>query len=165
MLFCRSHCKCPQRSHILQSKVAPANSLDVQSAEGAVDLNRHKKKALHVNSKVTLTVNGNFCSSISRNEHERSFMSTRRDGLHSFTYIHYDGAEARMPRTPRHRHAKQLHERPNYQVHTCCRYIGEVILAKLEDHTGKPCANVEATSDTLRCSCSSKPCMSVGAIF
>ena len=35
-----------------------------------------QKKALHVNSKVTLTVNGNFCSSISRNEHERSFMST-----------------------------------------------------------------------------------------
>ena len=32
---------------------------------------------------MTLTVNGNFCSSISRNEHERSFMSTRRDGLHS----------------------------------------------------------------------------------
>ena len=32
--------------------------------------------------------------------------------------------------------------------------------------TGKPCANVEATSDTLRCSCSSKPCTtSVGAIF
>ena len=65
---------------------------------------------------------------------ERSFMSTRRDGLHSLTYIHYDGAEARMPRTPRHRHAKQLHERPNYQVHTCCQYIGEVILAQLEDH-------------------------------
>ena len=113
-----------------------------------------QKKALHVNSKVTLTVNGNFCSSISRNEHGRSFMSTRRDGLHSLTYIHYDGAEAHMPRTPRHRHAKQLHERPNYQVHTCCQYIGEVILAQLEDHTGKPCANVEATSDTLRCSCS-----------
>ena len=64
-------------------------------------------------------------------------MSTRRDGLHSLTYIHYDGAEARMPRTPRHRHAKQLHERPNYQVHTCCQYTGEVILAQLEDHTGK----------------------------
>ena len=77
-------------------------------------------------------------------------MSTRRDGLHSLTCIHYDGAEAHMPRTPRHRHAKQLHERPNYQVHTCCQYIGEVILAQLEDHTGKPCANVEATSDTLR---------------
>ena len=125
-----------------------------------------QKKALHVNSKVTLTVNGNFCSSISRNEHGRSFMSTRRDGLHSLTYIHYDGAEAHMPRTPRHRHAKQLHERPNYQVHTCCQYIGEVILAQLEDHTGKPCANVEATSDTRRCSCSSKPCTtSMGATF
>ena len=63
-------------------------------------------------------------------------MSTRRDGLHSLTYIHYDGAEAqaRMPRPTRHRHAKQLHERPNYQVHTCCQYIGEVILAQLEDH-------------------------------
>ena len=61
-------------------------------------------------------------------------MSTRPDGLHSLTYIHYDGAEARMPRTPRHRHAKQLHERPNYQVHTCCQYTGEVILAQLEDH-------------------------------
>ena len=93
-----------------------------------------QKKAFHVNSKVTLTVNGNFCSSISRNEHERSFVSTRRDGLHSLTYIHYDGAEARMPRTPRHRHAKQLHERPNYQVHTCCQYTGEVILAQLEDN-------------------------------
>ena len=93
-----------------------------------------QKKALHVNSKVTLTVNGNFCSSISRNELERSFMSTPRDGLHSLTYIHYDGAEARMPQTPRHRHAKQLHERLNYQVHTCCQYIGEVILAQLEDH-------------------------------
>ena len=68
------------------------------------------KKVIHVNSKVTLTVNGNFCSSISRNEHERSFLSTRRDGLHSLTYIHYDGAEARVRRlgTPRHRHAKQL---------------------------------------------------------
>ena len=44
------------------------------------------KKALHVNSKVTLTVNGNFCSSFSRNEHERSFLSTRRDGVHSLTY-------------------------------------------------------------------------------
>ena len=61
-------------------------------------------------------------------------MSTRRDGLHSLTYIHYDGAEARMPRTPRHRHAKQLHKRPNYQVHTCCQYTGEEILAQLEDH-------------------------------
>ena len=148
VLFCRSHFICPQKSQFLQSKVAPGNSPDVQSAEGAVDLNRHKK-GLHVNSKVTLTVNGNFCSSISRNEHERSFMSTRRDGLHSLTYIHYDGAEARMPRTPRHRHAKQLHERPNYQVHTCCQHIGEVILAQPLDHTGKPSANVEATSDTL----------------
>ena len=92
------------------------------------------EKALHVNSKVTLTVSGNFCSSISRNEQERSFLSTRRDGLHSLTYIHYHGAEARMPQTPRHHHAKHLHERPTYQVHTCCPYMGEVILAQLEDN-------------------------------
>ena len=92
------------------------------------------KKALHVDSKVTFTVNGNFCWSISRNEHERSFMPARRDGLHSLTYIHYNGAEARMPRTPHHRHAKQLHELPNYQVHTCCQCIGEVILTQLEDY-------------------------------
>ena len=58
-------------------------------------------------------------------------LSTRRNGLHSLTYTHYDGAEARMRRTPRHRHAKQLHERPNYQVHTCWQCIREVILAQL----------------------------------
>ena len=78
------------------------------------------------------TVNGNFCSSISRNEHERSFLSSRRDGLHSLSYIHYDGTEARMPRTQRHRHAKQWPDRPNYQIHTCRQYIGKVILAQLE---------------------------------
>ena len=78
----------------------------------AVDLTG-SKKALHVNSKVTLTVNGNFCSSMSRYEHGRSFLSTRRDGLHwySLSYIHYDVTEAPggKRRTPRHRHAKQLH--------------------------------------------------------
>ena len=62
------------------------------------------------------------------------FLSTRRNSLHSLTYIHYDGAEARMRRTPRHRLAKHLHEPPNYQVHTCCQYIGEEILAQLEDN-------------------------------
>ena len=90
------------------------------------------KKALHVNSKGTLTVKGNFCSSISRNEHELSFLSTRRDGLHSLTYRHYDEAEARMRRTPRHRHEEQWHDRPNYQIHTCCQYTGQVILVQLE---------------------------------
>ena len=69
---------------------------------------------------------------MSRYEHDRSFLSTRRDGVHSLTYIHYDGAEARMRRTPRHRHAQQLHERPNYKVHTCWEYIGELILAQPE---------------------------------
>ena len=59
-------------------------------------------------------------------------VATRRDGLHSLTYTHYDGAEDRMRQTPRHRHAKQLNERPNYQIHTCWQYIGEGILAHLE---------------------------------
>ena len=90
------------------------------------------KKVLHVNNKVTLTLNGSFCSSISRNEPERSFLSTCRDGLHSLTYKHYNGAEARVRRTPRRRHAKQWHDGPNYQIHTCYQYKGEVILAPLE---------------------------------
>ena len=80
------------------------------------------KKALPVNSKVTLTVNGNLCSSISRNEHERSFLSTRREGLHSQTNIEQNGAEARTRRTQRRRHAKQLHQHPNFHVRTCCQY-------------------------------------------
>ena len=37
-----------------------------------------------------------------------------------------------MRRTPRYRHAKQLHERPNYQVHTFWQYTGQVILAQFE---------------------------------
>ena len=93
-----------------------------------------KKKALHVNSKVTLTVNGNFCSSMSRYEHDLLFNSPRRP---PFTYIHFDGAEAGMRRTPRHRHAKQLHERPNYLVHTCWQYIGEVRRQTLSDRQSK----------------------------
>ena len=57
---------------------------------------------------------------MSRYKHDRSFLSTRRDGLHSLTYKHYGGAEARMRRTPLHRRAKHVYERPNYQV----QYIG-----------------------------------------
>ena len=124
--------KCAQLSRFLSSKVGPSTSPDVHSSDGAVDLNRFKKKALHVNSKVTLTVNGNFCSSMSRYEHDRSFLSTHRDSLRSLIYIHYGGAEVHMLRTSRQHHAKQLHERPNYQVQTCCQYIGEVIFAQLE---------------------------------
>ena len=45
------------------------------------------KKAIHVNSKVRLTVHDNFCSSISRKEHDRTFLSPRHNGLHSLTYI------------------------------------------------------------------------------
>ena len=41
--------------------------------------------------------------------------------------MHYDGEEARMRRTPRHRHAKQLHERPNYEVHTYWQLILKTI--------------------------------------
>ena len=94
------------------------------------------KKGFHVNSKERLTVNGNFCSSIWRNEHERSFLPTIRRGLHALTHIHYDDAEARklMRRTPRHHHAKHWNETPNYQVHTCCQYKGEAILRQLEEN-------------------------------
>ena len=45
------------------------------------------KKAVHINSKVRLTVHRNFCSSTSRNEHERS-LSTRQCGPHSLAYKH-----------------------------------------------------------------------------
>ena len=50
-----------------------------------------------------------------------------------FPYIHIlRRGGARMRRTPRYPYAKHLHESPNYQVHTCCQYIGEVILAQLD---------------------------------
>ena len=51
--------------------------------------------------------------------------------ISSLTYVHYDGAEARMRRTPRHCHAKQWHDSP-LQIHEWCQYIGEVILVQLE---------------------------------
>ena len=93
-----------------------------------------QKKAYHVKSKERLTMNGNFCSSILRNEHERSFLPNIRHGLHSLTHIHSDEAKAHMRRTPRHLHAKQWNEPPNYQVHTCCQYKGEAILGQLEEN-------------------------------
>ena len=124
------------------------------------------KKALHVNRKVTLTVNGNFCSSMSRYEHDRSFLLTPRDGLHWLTYIHYDGEEARMRRTPRHRHAKQLHERPNYQVHTYWQYTGQVILAQFEGSRQTLSDRQSNLWHPLTSSCSSEPRKtSVDAIF
>ena len=80
-------------------------------------------------------------------------LSTRRDGLHSLTYTHYDRAEAGMRRIPRHRHAKQLHERPNYQVHTCWQCIG----GSDSRPTWRQQANLERSSKQPLTSCGRLP--------
>ena len=90
MLICRSHCKGAQKSQFFEIKSSPCHQPWCSFCRRGCWPQQVQNKALLVNSKGPLTLNGNFCSSISRNEHERSFLSTltRGDGLHSLTYIH-----------------------------------------------------------------------------
>ena len=134
VLFCRSHCKCAWKSQFViksSSCHQPWCSFcrrgcqpqQVETKGFTSTAKWHFRwTATSVRLFWEMNMNVPFCQ------------LAATDWVTPFSHIHtLRRGEGPYARTPHHRFAKQLHERPIYQVHMCCQYIGEVILAQLED--------------------------------